>query len=122
MTYAPRGADLCLTCCARCNAFLAAEWQTLPSERSGAGVYCKTCKPVVEAEQAARPCVAGARCVHVDYQRGPFADLVVREVRGDDVRVFVLGHPDGVPKSAYAIHHTVGRQWFKRSELVMVGN
>lgn len=122
MTTAPRNADHCLTCCARCNAFLAVEWQCMPSKRSGANVYCDRCRKIVEAEQAARSCVPGTRCVHVDYQRGPFSDLVVREVAEDRVRVFVLGFPDGVPVTAHAFHHTVGREWFTRGELLVVGN
>jgi hypothetical protein len=122
MSYAPKGADLCLTGCARCNAFLAKEPQTMPSAKSGASIYCGPCQVIVDAEQAARPCVAGARCVHVSYQRGPFSDLVVREVDGERVRVFVLGHFDGVPPGSDMFHWTVGHEWFTRGELMMVGN
>lgn len=63
-----------------------------------------------------------ACCVHVDYQRGPFAQLVVREVQGDRVRVMTLGFPDGVPEGALAWSHTVSREWFTRGELLMTGN
>jgi len=115
-------ADYCLTGCARCNAFLAIEPQCMPSARSGANTYCNPCRKIVEAEQAARPCVPGACCVHVDYQRGPFAQLVVREVQGDRVRVMTLGFPDGVPEGALAWSHTVSREWFTRGELLMTGN
>jgi hypothetical protein len=124
----PRLADLPVVawvCCARCTGDLFLEPQTLPASSGlpgdGPWVYCKRCKPIVEAEQAARPCVPGARCVHVSYPRGPFADRVVREVDGDRVKVMTLGFPDGVPEGAYAFHHTVGQEWFGRAELVMVG-
>jgi hypothetical protein len=118
----PRHGALSLTCCARCSAHLAAEPQTLPSKRSGAFVYCGPCGEIVKTEQDARPCVPGARAVHVDYQRGPFADMVVREVRDDGrVLVFRLGAPDGVPTSAVEFHHTVGMTWFTRGELIMTG-
>jgi hypothetical protein len=117
-----RPGTLSLVGCARCKGFLAVEPQTLPSERSGAWVYCAECKPIVGAEQAARPCVPGARAVHVDYQRGPFADMVVREVDGDRVKISRLGCPDGVPAGAHAFHPpTMGRVWFTRGELIMQG-
>jgi hypothetical protein len=122
VTHAPKNATHCLTCCARCNGFLTVEWQMMPSERSGAWVYCKKCRAIVEAEQAGRPCVKGSRCVHVDYQRGPFADLVVLEVRDDEVRVMVLGFPDGLPAGAYEFNHRLTREWFTRGELLMIGN
>lgn len=87
----------------------------------GPWVYCRKCKPIVEAEQDARPCQPGARAVHVDYQRGPFAGMVVREVKDGRVRCSRLGAPDGVPASAVAFHHTLGMQWFTRGELIMKG-
>jgi len=113
---------LCLTGCARCNAFIVMEPQMLPSERSGANKYCNKCRSIVAAEQAARPCIKGARCVHVDYQRGPFSSRVVTEVRDDQVRVMTLGFPEGVPQGALDFHYTVGREWFTRGELLMAGN
>jgi hypothetical protein len=121
MAESPRPPVVAWKCCARCSGDLLIEPQMLPSEGSGAYVYCKPCKKIVDAEIAARPCVKGARCVHVDYQRGPFADLVVREVDGDRVKVMVLGHPDGVPAGACAFHHTIGREWYTRGELIMKG-
>jgi len=122
----PRPADLPVVAwvtCAWCTGDLFVEPQTLPSSSGlpgdGPWVYCKRCKPIVDAEQSARPCQPGARAVHVDYQRGPFADMVVREVRDGRVRVFRLGFPDGVPKGAARFHHTIGQEWFTRGELVM---
>jgi hypothetical protein len=124
----PRLADLPVVAwvsCARCTGDLFVEPQTLPrsSGRPGDGpwAYCKKCKPAVDAEIAARPVVAGARAVHVDYQRGPFADTAVREVKDGRVRVSRLGAPDGVPVSAAAFHHTIGLEWFTRGELIMRG-
>jgi hypothetical protein len=111
--------------CYRCSGELFLEPQTLPraSGQPGDGpeVYCKNCKPIVEAERAARPCVPGARAVHVDYPRGPFADMVVREVKDGRVRCSRLGAPDGVPATAVAFHHTIGMEWFTVGELIMVG-
>jgi hypothetical protein len=112
-------------CCARCTGDMFVEPQTLPASSGlpgdGPWVYCKTCKPVVDAEIAARPVEVGARCVHVSYQRGPFADMVIREIDGDRIKVSRLGAPDGVPGSAHAFHHTVGMTWFRRDELIMKG-
>lgn len=117
-----RPGALSLTGCARCSAFLAAEPQTLPSARSGAPVYCGPCQAIVAAEEQARPCAPGDRAVHVDYQAGPFAEMVVREVRGDQVRCSRLGAPDGLPAAAQAFHPpTLGREWFARGELLMTG-
>lgn len=111
--------------CARCSRDLLVEPRMLPRASGlpgdGPWVYCKRCKRIVDAEIAARPCQPGARAVHIDYQRGPFADMVVREVKDGRVRVSRLGAPDGVPASAAAFHHTVGQQWFTRGELVMKG-
>jgi hypothetical protein len=84
-------------------------------------MLCGPCQKIARAEQAARPCVPGARAVHVDYQSGPFADMVVREVKDGKVRVSRLGAPDGVPESAVAFHHTVGQMWFTCGELIMKG-
>lgn len=126
--YEGRLADLPVVAwvsCARCTGDLFIEPQMLPRSSGlpgdGPWVYCKKCTPVVDAEIAARPCVIGARAVHVDYQRGPFADMVVREVKDGRVRVSRLGAPDGVPASAVAFHHTIGQQWFTRGELIMQG-
>lgn len=111
--------------CARCSGELFAEPQTLPRSSGlpgdGPWVYCKTCRPLVERERAARPCVPGARCVHVDYPRGPFADMVVTKVEGDQVMTMVLGFPDGVPEGAWLFHHTIGHKQYTRGELIMTG-
>ena len=111
--------------CWRCSGDLFIEPQMLPRSSGlpgdGPWVYCKKCKPVVDAEIARRPCVPGARCVHVDYPRGPFADMVVCQTAGDRVRTMVLGFPDGVPAGAHQFHHTVGRTWYTRGELIMTG-
>lgn len=126
--YEGRLADLPVVawvCCARCSGDLFIPPHQLPSSSGlpgdGPWVYCKKCKPIVESEQAARPVMTGARCVHVDYQRGPFADMIIREVDGDRIKVSRLGAPDGVPESAWAFHHTVGQTWFTRAELIMKG-
>lgn len=124
----PRLADLPVVAwvtCARCTGDLFAEPQMLPRSSGlpgdGPWVYCRKCKPIVDAEIKARPCRPGARAVHVDYPRGPFAALVVKEIDGDRVKCMVLGFPDGVPKTAHAFHHTIGREWFTRGELIMQG-
>ncbi len=112
-------------CCARCSGDLLIEPQMLPRSSGlpgdGPQVYCRKCKPIVDAEIARRPCVPGARCAHVDYPRGPFADMIVREIDGDRVRVIRLGFPDGVPETAWKFHHTAGREWYTRGELIMTG-
>ena len=112
-------------CCARCSGDLFIPPHQLPASSGlpgdGPWVYCKTCKPIVDAEIARRPCEVGARCVHVDYQRGPFSDMVIREINGDRIRVSRLGAPDGIPRSAVTFHHTVGQEWFTSGELIMKG-
>jgi hypothetical protein len=124
----PRLADLPVVAwvsCYRCGGDLFIPPHQLPASSGlpgdGPEVYCAKCKPIVDAERAARPCVPGARAVHVSYPRGPFADMVVREVKDGRVRVSRLGAPDGVPAGADKFHHTVGLEWFTRGELVMVG-
>ena len=124
----PRFADLPVVAwvtCARCTGDLFIEPQALPRSSGlpgdGPWVYCRKCKPIVDAEIKARPCRLGARAVHVDYPRGPFAQMVVREVKGDRVRVSRPGFPDGVPDGARKFHHSVGREWFTRGELIMQG-
>lgn len=124
----PRLADLPVVAwvhCWRCSGDLLIPPHELPRSSGlpgdGPEVYCKKCKPIVDAERARRPCVPGARAVHVDYPRGPFADMVVREIKDSRVRVSRLGAPDGVPASAVAFHYTVGMEWFTLGELIMVG-
>lgn len=111
--------------CWRCSGDLLIPPHELPRSSGlpgdGPEVYCRKCKPIVNAERARRPCVPGARCVHVDYPRGPFADMVVREVDGARVRCMVLGFPDGVPESAWEFNHNIGREWYTRGELIMTG-
>jgi|SRR5579859_7323169 len=105
---------LCLTCCARCSAHLAAEPQAVPAEMFPV-VFCGPCRAIVEAEERARPCMPNRPCVHVDYQHGPFATLVVSDVHGDQVTVFALGFPgQPVPFGPLA-----GRSVFARGELLM---
>jgi hypothetical protein len=90
---------------------------------AGAPVLCKRCKAIVDAETAVRPVVKGGRCVHVDYQSGPFADLVIKAVDGDYVTVGVLGWPDAddgaLGRWWPRIMH--GRRTFNRGELLMRG-
>ncbi len=126
--YEGRLADLPVAAwvsCYRCRGDLFIEPQMLPRASGlpgdGPEVYCRKCKKIVDAERARWLCVPGARCVHVDYPRGPFANLVVKAVDGDRVKCMVLGFPDGVPEGAYAFHHTVGREWYARGELIMAG-
>jgi len=111
--------------CYRCSGDLFLDPWTLPRSSGlpgdGPEVYCRKCKPIVDGERARRPCVPGARCVHVDYPRGPFADMIVRETAGERVRTMVLGFPDGVPEAAWEFHHTIGRGWYTRGELIMTG-
>lgn len=124
----PRLADLPVVAwvsCARCTGDMFIPPSSLPRSSGlpgdGPRVYCKKCKPVVDAEIARRPVKVGARCVHVDYQRGPFAGMVIREIKDGRVRISRLGAPDGVPLGADKFHHTVGMTWFTRGELIMAG-
>lgn len=113
-------------CCARCSKDLFIPPTSLPRSSGlpgdGPWLYCKTCKPIVDAEIAKRPVELGARCVHVDYQRGPFADMVIREIDGDRIKVSYLGSPDGIPPTAVEFCPAVlSRTWFARGELIMKG-
>lgn len=113
---------LALHSCWRCSAHLAGEPSVVQAvQRTGAGTYCARCEPIVKAEEAAIPCLPGRRCVHVQYQRGPFAEMVITKVDGDQVTVMRLGFPDGVPAGAHGFHHTIGRGQFTRGELLMKG-
>jgi hypothetical protein len=81
--------------------------------------YCRGCQAVVDREQAAIPCVRGARCVHASYQGGPFSGLVVKAVDGRFVTVTVPDCPgDDVLARCWppAMH---GRRIFYRHELLM---
>lgn len=112
--------------CWRCSGDLLIPPHELPRSSGlpgdGPEVYCKRCQPIVAAERARRPVVTGARCVHVDYPRGPFSGLIITEISGDRIKVSRLGAPDGVPESAWAFHHTVRQAWFTRGELIMTGS
>jgi hypothetical protein len=125
----PRLADLPVVawiCCARCTGDLFIPPSSLPRSSGlpgdGPWAYCSKCKPIVDAEIARRPVELGARCVHVDYQRGPFSDMVIRKIDGDRIKVSYLGCPDGMPETAVAFCPAVlGREWFTRGELIMKG-
>jgi hypothetical protein len=127
--YYPRLADLPVVAwvsCARCAGDLFIPPSSLPRSSGlpgdGPWVYCGKCQKIVDAEQAARPAEVGARCVHADYQRGPFADMVIREIDGDRIKISYLGCPDGMPPTAVEFCPAVlGREWFHRGELIMKG-
>jgi hypothetical protein len=63
--------------------------RSLPGE--GPVIYCAKCRPIVDAEEARKPVVPGARCVLAMHPRGPFSDLFITAVDGDRVTVCVLG-------------------------------
>lgn len=108
--------------CWRCSGFLLFEPGVVQGlKRAGAPAYCEGCRKIADAEQAALPCLPGRRCVHVSYQAGPFADMVIEKVDGDQVSVMRLGFPDGVPAGARGHHWTIGRERFARGELLMKG-
>jgi hypothetical protein len=113
---------LALVSCWRCSAHLLMDPATARALQQAGGTYCKTCDPIVKAEQAANPCLPGRRCRHVDYQRGPFADLVVTGVNGDQVAVHVLGASSN-QRMADRFWPPVmrGRTVFNRGELIMKG-
>lgn len=91
--------------------------------RAGAGAYCQRCERIVKAEEAATPCAPGTRCVHAAYQSGPFSQLIVKSVAGDQVTVVVLGFPDEGPDYAarWWPPRMAGRRTFSRGELLMRG-
>lgn len=110
--------------CWRCSAFLLCDPGWLEAmQKAGAPVYCPRCKKIMDAEQAKIPCLPGYRAVHADYQRGPFADLVITQVSGERVTVSVLGWPDAddavLARWWPPVMH--GRRVFFRGELVMKG-
>lgn len=108
--------------CWQCSAFLAFEPGIVQGlKRAGAPAYCAKCQVIADKEQAALPCLPGRRCVHVSYQSGPFAEMVITEVKDGQVSVMRLGFPDGVPERARGFHWTIGRERFARGELIMRG-
>lgn len=114
---------LALVSCWSCSAHLLMDPATARAlQASGAGTHCTRCQPIVKAEQDANPCLPGRRCVHADYQRGPFAELVVTDVTDDRVTVVVLGVPDR-PELADKFWPAGmrGRTVFARGELIMKG-
>jgi hypothetical protein len=121
----PRLPVLDLCCCHRCSRDLVYQPGILQQLRArGVPTYCPRCQKIVDAEQAARPVVPRMRCVHVDYQAGPFSDLFVKAVDGDRVTVGVLGLGTGVLPAYLTrwwppIMH--GRLTFSRGELLMKG-
>lgn len=118
-----RPGALALHSCWRCSAHLAGEPGVVQAlRRAGAAAYCARCQVIADAEQAALPCLPGRRCVHVKYQSGPFAELVIEEVKDGQVKVFVLGFPDR-PGLAWPFWPAVmrGRTMFARGELLMKG-
>lgn len=115
-----------LTSCWRCSAFLV--WQpgiVQGLHARGAGTYCQRCTKLNEAEEQGKPVVRNARCVHVDYQSGPFSDLVITAVDGDQVTVSVLGFPDRDKAEPVLARWwpgiMQGRRTFSRGELLMKG-
>jgi hypothetical protein len=116
--------DLC--CCHRCSRDLVYQPGILQQLRArGVPTYCPRCQKIVDAERAARPVVPRMRCVHVDYQGGPFSDLVITAVDGDQVTVSVLGFPDWDKAKPILARWwpgiMQGRRTFSRGELLMKG-
>ena len=116
--------DLC--CCHRCSRDLVYQPGILQQLRArGVPTYCPRCQKIVDAERAARPVVPRMRCVHVDYQGGPFSDLVITAVDGDQVTVSVLGFPDWDKAKLILARWwpgiMQGRRTFSRGELLMKG-
>lgn len=114
--FRPRseGLPLCVTCCARCTETLWLEPQQLPRNHRFPVVFCTRCARIIAAAEAAAPVVPGVIVQHLDYREGPFADLVVLGVDGDQIRVQALGHPgrggwDG--RTAYIRGEIVPKVW-----------
>jgi hypothetical protein len=63
--------------------------RSLPGE--GPWIYCRTCKPLADAEEARHPVAQGARCVLARYQRGPFSDLFIVKVESAGYTVTLDG-------------------------------
>ena len=120
---AAEGAPLALVSCWRCAGHLLFEPGVVAGlRRAGAGTYCTRCKKIVDAGQA-RPLARGSRCVHVQYQSGPFSQLIVSSVDGDQVTVFILGFPDREPDYSLRWWPPImqGRRVFSRGELLATG-
>lgn len=115
--------------CAGCNGtlLLDEDQAALAEAQDRAGIYllCAGCQKRADAEEAARPVAVGSRCVHWSYQSGPFAELYITEVSGDQITVGVLGMAGTDEKQLSII---LGQWWppamggkrtFHRSELRM---
>jgi hypothetical protein len=117
--------------CERCQTELLVEpeygeW-LLSKGDSAPPLLCPRCQDITRREEQSKPVVANARCVHVDYQRGPFSDLAIVKVDGSQVTVCVLGlggvEPERQAEILKGIHPGVmhGRRTFHRNELLMRG-
>ena len=117
--------------CERCQVDLLVEpeygdWLMRKGE-SAPPLLCPKCKILAQREEAARPVVPNARCVHVDYQRGPYSDLYIVKVEGDLVTVGVTGtggmEPERQAEILERFHPGImhGRRVFHRNELLMRG-
>jgi hypothetical protein len=135
--------------CAGCNGTLLLDERQNNQARSadGTGAYllCRACQETADAEEARKPVVPHARCVHRLYQSGPFSDLFIVKVESADytvtladgehlvrrparITVGVLGLGGVEPERAREI---LGRCWpagvwrdglvYSRAELVMKG-
>jgi len=81
--------------CAGCNGTLLLDElqqnEAAALDAAGAYLLCADCRKRLDAEEARLPVKAGARCVLSRYQSGPFSDLFIKEVAGDQITVGVLG-------------------------------
>jgi hypothetical protein len=93
----------------------------------GLYVFCRKCQEREDAKEAAQPAVPHARCAHRDLPAGPFSDLYVTAVEGDQVTVGVLGFNGLTPERVTALEEWAwpasmrGRRTFARAELRMRG-
>lgn len=120
-----------LCCCARCSGDLHLDPSQVDHLGMSPEVYCRKCQAILDAEQAAAMVAPGVRCVHRCYASGPFSQLVVKSVEGDQVTVFLLGWPDPDDPAELIRRETMlarwwpgvmrGRREFARSELLMKG-
>ncbi len=115
--------------CAGCNGTLLLDDAQAATARAldsaGAYLLCRTCKARDDAEQGRRSVRTGDRCVLALYQSGPFSDLFVKSVDGDQVTIGILGMA-GVPEER--MRQILSRWWpaglwqrrtFTRAELRM---
>lgn len=97
-----------LRVCGACSKWFAAYSSGQDVPYSQVPMY--TCPKCHEKRMVGFDPQPGDRVLHVDYQHGPFSDLIVKERDGDTLTVYPLGDPERtrteplgalVPLSAY---------------------